>query len=98
MVSLLISLPLPGDGRALLRRRSPLVQAYLGLDEAYQLLQVLEVAALPAAHVIGEPAPGDDVALAVERFVPDTDDEGVGIVLHRVTSFFFRDDRSPTVE
>ncbi len=56
------------------------------MDETQQLAQVLKVAPLTAAHVVDEAAPHGNMTLAIERFVPDTNNKGMGIVLHRIAS------------
>jgi len=57
-----------------IRRRSgpPALQANLFLDEFHDPVQVLKVDPFVAAHVVYGAAPGDNVPLAIQCLVPDT--------------------------
>lgn len=52
------------------------------LNKAHRSIQVIEIKAFTAAHVVDGTAPGDDLALFIQHLVPDPNDEGLCVALH----------------
>jgi hypothetical protein len=75
----------PGQQRPPLGTKPLRVQLGLFLDETHDPIQVIKVEALAAAHVVYGTTPGDNVAFAIYRLVPDSNYEGVCVALHLVT-------------
>jgi hypothetical protein len=55
------------------------------LDDAHELVHVLEREAFVVTYMLDGTAPGDGAPLLVQGLAPDPDNEGVSVTLHRST-------------
>ena len=75
----------PGQQRLPLGTKPLRIYPGLFLDKAHNPVQIVEIEALAAAYVVYGTSPGDNVAFAIYRLVPDSNYEGVCVALHLVT-------------